>query len=108
MKAERIQTQIPELPGWQTQTLLTAERRFRFPSFLDACQFAAGVAERTAEVAEEVAVSVPQIDIHGGELTLRLVAQDPRVLDAEVALIDRLVPVADALSEHGDDCPGTV
>lgn len=91
MKAERIQNDLPEIPGWQTQALLTAERRLHFPSFLAACRFANRLAERAEASAASTTTATPQLDIREGDVTLRLVAAEPDVLDAELVLIDALV-----------------
>jgi len=109
MKAERIQTQIPDLPGWNTHVRVTIERQLQFPSLQHACLFATRVAKQMAEVEEAPMVNAPQVDIRGGEVTLRLVAEQPEVLDAEVALIDRLIPLAEAVAaqeeSHDDPLP---
>ena len=102
MKAERIQTQIPELPGWQTQVRVTVERQLQFRSFHQACSFATSIAQQMTEVADQPMVNAPQVEIRGGELTVRLVAEQPEAFDAEVALIDRLIPLAEAVAEQED------
>jgi len=116
MKAERIQTQLPAIPGWQTDAQLTAERRLEFPSFLDACRFAVKVAQWTATEGQPLASSEtqpseiqlpethpprPQIDIRQGQVTLRVAAEDPAFLDAELTLIDELSRLAGLL--EGED-----
>lgn len=108
MKAERIQTDLPEIPGWHTEALLTAERQLTFPSFLTACRFVAQVAERT-ETPRGGNTSAgdlprPQIDIRQEQVTLRVAASDPNFLDAELQLIDELSHLVGTLD--GDSSGG--
>lgn len=90
LKAERIQSRLAELPGWRTSRRESAlERTYGLPTPGAAVAFAA----LAVEIGEAVGY-VPELDLRGGEVTLRV------TIDREAGLTDLDFDVA-RLFERG-------